>query len=416
MATDIWRRPGGKTWYLNIWDPVRKVKVKKALGPNKRRAEEIAAEWRVGLHAGDPRYKTRAKGATLDSFIPRVLEEHFSHLRHAPDARRALFRFKAFVGNRLLAAITKGLLHEYVTSRRKNMVPPPFRSSSARTAAARKAKLRSQKERGIANTTVNKDIGFINCMMNRAVEWGELETNPLAGFRKLNQKGSIRKRYLHPEEIKALLEAAASVKKTMLLPIVLLALYVGRRRGEILGLTKQDYDRANGYLYCRKTKKGEPDQVPVPPAAQRVLDKLCDEAQSDWLFPNRWLTGPINDIDAAFKRAKRKAGITDFRFHDIRHTAISYMIMAGVDYFTIAQLAGHTTPTMIEQRYGHLSPKHRQASSVLFGSYMDRLTGEAPAQSTQPPRPPEAPIVAQVAGLLTAQQTPAAKQPNGTLG
>jgi integrase len=151
-----------------------------------------------------------------------------------------------------------------------------------------------------------------------------------------------------------------------------------------------------------KTKKGEPDHVPVPPAGQRVLDKLCDEARCEWLFPNRWLTGSIHGVDAAFGRAKRKAGIMDFRFHDIRHTAISYMIMAGVDHFTIAQLAGHTTPTMIEQRYGHLSPRHRQASSILFGSYMDRLTGEAPALA--PFHSPQAPIVVQVAGLLCAEQ------------
>lgn len=404
MAKDIFRRAGRKTWYLNLWDPATGKKIRKALGSNKRRAEQIAAEWRTGLYSGDLRYKTKAKSVTLDEFIPRVIDEHFAALRTLPDARRALLRFRAFAGNRPLASITKGLLHEYVTNRRKNLLPPPLHSKSTRTAAAREARRREQTRRGIANGTVNKDIGVINCMMNRAVEWGEIESNPLAGFKKLNQKGSIRKRYLHPEEIKALLEASASIKKTMLLPAVLLALYVGRRRGEILGLKKRDYDRKNGYLYLRKTKKGEPDQIPVPPAAQRILDKLCDEARCDWLFPNRQLNGPVADIDAAFQRAKRNAGITDFRFHDIRHTAISYMIMAGVDYFTIAQLAGHTTPTMIEQRYGHLSPKHRQASSILFGSYMDRLTGEAPAPPAGHPSPPEAPIVAQVAGLLTDQQ------------
>lgn len=107
-------------------------------------------------------------------------------------------------------------------------------------------------------------------------------------------------------------------------------------------------------------------------------------------------------MKTAFANANRRARITNFRFHDIRHTAISYMVMAGVDYFTIAQLAGHTTPTMIEQRYGHLSPKHRQASAVLFGSYMDRLTGEAPAGITDIRAQPETPIVTQVARLLSS--------------
>jgi hypothetical protein len=71
--------------------------------------------------------------------------------------------------------------------------------------------------------------------------------------------------------------------------------------------------------------------------------------------------------------------------------------MSGIDYFTIAYLAGHTTPTMIESRYGHLSPRHRQASSMLFGSYMDRLTGQGSAQFQ---RVAEIPIAQQVAALI----------------
>jgi hypothetical protein len=138
--------------------------------------------------------------------------------------------------------------------------------------------------------------------------------------------------------------------------------------------------------------------VPVPPTVQEVLDRRCKNTESEWIFPSDKKDGPRRDVKTAFDRAKRAAGLENFRFHDISHTAISYQVLAGVDFFSIAQLAGHTTPSMIETRYGHLSPRHREATSFLFGSYMDRLTGLGATR--EPQKPQETPIVEQVAGIL----------------
>lgn len=396
MPKDIWLR--GKTWYLNVWDPVEKKKIKKALGHNKRKAEEMAAQVRGKILAGELGIKVHRHAATLDEFIPRVLAEHFEGKAYYQSAVIALERFRRFTGNIRLSAVNKELLQRYVSALLKQTIPSPYRGKHAQSEKAREWAAR--KTRPISKTTVNRNVGIIKCMVNRAVEWGELDVNPLAGFRKFSEKDRIRKRFLHESELRGFLAAAKTLQDDSFYDLALIALYIGRRLGEMLNLQCKDYDREHGYIYLHKTKRGEADQVPVPPAAQEVLNRRIDGAVCPWIFPNRSKTGPLKNVSTAFKYVKARAGITDFRFHDLRHTAISYMVMAGVDYFTIAELAGHTTPTMIETRYGHLSPKHKQASSVLFGSYMDRLTGRAAPASSTSLESKQVPIVSQVAAMM----------------
>jgi site-specific recombinase XerD len=77
----------------------------------------------------------------------------------------------------------------------------------------------------------------------------------------------------------------------------------------------------------------------------------------------------FHDVRTAFDNAMTKAGITGFRFHDLRHTAASHMVMAGVDMKTVGKIIGHTTTTTTE-RYSHLTPEHmRGAIEKLSAAY-----------------------------------------------
>ena len=104
--------------------------------------------------------------------------------------------------------------------------------------------------------------------------------------------------------------------------LVTFALYTGRRFAEIVGMRWRDVDLENGYVYFPKTKKKEPDQVALPPRA-RGEHVFCREDG-----------GPRKDIRRVFLWAMRLAGIEGFRFHDLRHTAVSYMMMNGIDLKT----------------------------------------------------------------------------------
>ncbi len=138
----------------------------------------------------------------------------------------------------------------------------------------------------------------------------------------------------------------------------------------------QEVDLENGYIYFPDTKKKEPDQVAIPRQVQEVLRRLKERSFSEYVFCNR--SGKrLGDIRNGFERALERAKIEEFHFHDLRHTAISYMVMKGVDLKTIAELVGHTTPQMISERYGHLSPSHKRAVTEVFGAAMDELSGSS---------------------------------------
>jgi integrase len=137
------------------------------------------------------------------------------------------------------------------------------------------------------------------------------------------------------------------------------------RRSEILGLRKLDVDSANGRLLLPQTKNGEGRIVYLNNLAMAALQRVIvpEGNSTDLLFrgisPER--------ISVAFARACRKVGIQDFRFHDLRHAAASWMRMQGADIHTVAQLLGHKDLRMAA-RYQHLSP-------AFLGEAVKRLDG-----------------------------------------
>ena len=91
----------------------------------------------------------------------------------------------------------------------------------------------------------------------------------------------------------------------------------------------------------------------------------------------------LKNYDDSFRLALGRAGITDFRWHDLRHSFASHMIMAGADLSTVQMCLGHSQQTMT-QRYAHLAPNHiRKAVRML-----DKVFGGVPVQEEQPAQKP----------------------------
>lgn len=388
-----------KVYYTNVWDPHLKRKIKRKVGTSKREAEDVAERLRAKILARGLGIRPRAQAPLLDEFVPRFLSDNYAGRVSVRSAERATERFREFAGNIPLTAVTKGLLHEFVSWRRKHQVPSPYRGKSK---ASPRAKTWAP-QRPIKNGTINRDVQTLKRMISFAHEHEVIEWNTLSGFKTLPTKDSIRKPLLAPEQVQRLLIEAGKSKDRRFQAALVLALYTARRRSDLLRRQTKDYDRSQSLLFLGKTKKGEAEWIQLAGAARRALDLLFDNAVNGWLLPNADGTGPIKDMDTAFREAKKRAGIDpQFRWHDMRHVGISYMVMAGVDFSTIASLVGHTTPTMIEQRYGHLSQRHKDATARVFGGYMDRITGVAPA-SVMAASMQEPSVSAQVADLISAE-------------
>lgn len=198
--------------------------------------------------------------------------------------------------------------------------------------------------------TVRKEVNVLKHMLKLAVEqWEYIPLNPAQGA-KAPKAPAGRVRYLQPTELRALLEASP----LWLRPVVALAACTGMRRGELLALRWLDLDIQNRRVLLPQTKNGEGRIVYLNDSAAAVIRSLPfdkDTKSTDLLFPA--VTG--EQVSLAFLRACRKVNIADCRFHDLRHTAASWLRMSGADIHTVAQLLGHKDLRMAS-RYQHLSP------------------------------------------------------------
>jgi integrase len=201
----------------------------------------------------------------------------------------------------------------------------------------------------VSASTVQKELNALKHMLRLAVEWEIVPINRALGA-KAPRPPAGRVRYLQPTELRALLETCPE----WLRPVAGLAVSTGMRRGEILGLRWLDVDIRSRHILLPQTKNGEGRIVHLNEwalAAIRFLPFGAQTKATDRPFAN---LSP-EQVSVAFKRACRQVGIEDFRFHDLRHTAASWLRMSGADIHTVAQLLGHKDLRMAA-RYQHLSP------------------------------------------------------------
>jgi integrase len=209
-----------------------------------------------------------------------------------------------------------------------------------------------------APATVNRYLAVLShaCTVG-SQEWGWLEASPLRRVRRLREPQG-RVRWLDDAERHRLLDACARSPNRLLLPVVVLALATGARKQELLGLTWREVDLRRARLLLLVTKTGERRSVPLTGRALTELQTLAKVRRLDTalVFPGRDGRAPL-DIRHAWQQAVREAGLSDFRFHDLRHCCASYLAMHGASLVEIAEVLGHKTLQMVK-RYAHLAEAH----------------------------------------------------------
>jgi len=172
-----------------------------------------------------------------------------------------------------------------------------------------------------------------------------------------------RVRFLSDDERDELLKVCKKSSYPHLYTVVVLALSTGMRQGEIMNLTWKDVDTKKGRIILHETKNGERRVVPLLGHAQKLIKKLSKirRIDSGLLFPGKNPKRPVF-IRSPWAKAVVSAKLDDFKFHDLRHSAASYMLMSGASLGEIAELLGHKTLQMVK-RYSHLSESH--AASVV---------------------------------------------------
>ena len=237
--------------------------------------------------------------------------------------------------------------------------------------------------------TVNSHLTLLKSVLAKAVAWKLLATHPLASVKPLKADQAGRVRYLSPDEETRLRAALTArdvrrqarrasanawraargyapypMERDHLTPIVLLALNTGLRKGEVFGLEWRDVDLSAARLTVRGegAKSGQTRYVPLNVEARRVLtDWRASAAGTGVVFPGRADGEALSDVKRAWLPLVRAAQVNGFRFHDLRHTFASKLVMAGVDLNTVRELLGHADLKMT-LRYAHLAPAHKAAA------------------------------------------------------
>jgi integrase len=210
----------------------------------------------------------------------------------------------------------------------------------------------------VGPATVNRHLSALSVAVNIAVrEWGWIENNPLVKVARLKEpRGRVR--FLSDDERERLLAACKASSNRDLYPAVVLALSTGARRMELLGARWSQVDFGRGVVVLHETKNGERRVLPLAGLALELMRERnkVRRIDTDLIFPNSKGTAQTA-MYKAFSRALDEAGIKDFRWHDLRHSAASYLAMNGATLAEIAEVLGHKTLQMVK-RYSHLSEAH----------------------------------------------------------
>lgn len=300
--------------------------------PRKTDAEQWAKQVEADLARGrylpsnDARRRTFAE--MIDRYVKEVLPNKARN-RTAVKMTGQLEWWKAELGPYALVAIT----------------PATISDCKARLLAG-------QTRYGTPRTpqTANRYLAALSAVYKVAVrEWHWLESNPVSNVaRGAESQGRVR--WLDDAERVALFDACEKSDNPDLLPVVLFAISTGARAGEIYGLRWPSVSLKDGRVIFEKTKNNERRAVPI---AGRCLDLLTARSKirrldTDLIFP-----ASRRAIERAFRDALQVAKIEDFRFHDLRHSAASYLAQSGATTAEIAAVLGHKTLAMVK-RYSHL--------------------------------------------------------------
>lgn len=301
---------------------------------------QTESEIREGRHFNKAKSKKHTVGDVIDRYLL-LLEK--DNPKRAKDVCNLLQWWKKEIGHYQLFNLSKDI---FIQTREKLQNKE------------RERKKPQQEVQKLNSATVNRYWIALQTALNIAVnEWEWMVANPMQKIKKL-QESEGRKRFLSDDELERLLEACKKSQNKYLLVVVVLVLSTGGRRSEVLKLKWSDVHFKKNALRLHVTKNKSARTLHLHGSALSLLQKLYKErSESDFIFASPNSNDRPIDIRSAWEAALERANIKDFRFHDLRHSAASYLAMNGASLIEIAEILGHKSLEMVK-RYAHLTETH----------------------------------------------------------
>ena len=337
MKLEARNKGGIKTWYYDFTLNGKRHRgwLKPVSSMAKGQANSTLRKLKVEI-IGDapPPKKTKMRGASL---IKMIFEEYEEYLKtHKPRSYygRMEYMFKNF---------------DFFT--KKNRISPTDISKYQKTRTGQ----------GVCGATINRELNYCDAAFNRAVARNLLSHNPFSGFDKFEEHE--RTRFLTEDELVRILRAVADLdsRSPYLKDIVLTAILTGLRKRAILTLHKDEIDFNLGLItkFPGQTSRNKrAGVIPIPDDLVDMLKSRIEQSKSGYIFENRVTGRPMDNIKKSFKKALKKAGIEDFRFHDLRHTFATYALVRSKDIRGVQEILGHKN-IQTTQKYTHVLAREK---------------------------------------------------------
>lgn len=252
---------------------------------------------------------------------------------------------------------------------------------------------------GLKPSSINRVVNALRGILTKAVEWQAINEHPLAKLKALKIDEGKKARYLSQEEesrlLKALEERDQELKAARsrgnafrlqrgykpipelseysygdrMTPLILLSLKTGMRRGELFDLEWEAVDLHNKVITVKGeiAKSSKTRHIPLSPIALKAIEAWREQAPNaiGRVFPSD-SGGRLDNVKSSWSTILKKAEISSFRWHDMRHDFASKLVMKGVPLNTVRELCGHADLNTT-LRYAHLAPDHKSDAIALIG-------------------------------------------------
>ena len=332
----------GDVWWACIRHRGKKRQVSLETS-NKKLAREIEAKIKAEIIEGRYFEKLEGDSKIFEEMMEQFMEEHAPtvSLSMQKSYRGSLQHLQSFFGGMYVSDISSKDISRYKVNRRK---------------------------KGPAPATINRELAMLSKAFNVAIkEWEWFSDNPVSksGF---EREATGRDRWLPKEEARRLLSHSGLILRQ----IVTFALNTGMRQDEILSLRWPDVSMERRALVVMKTKNGRRRTLPLSDAACAVLEERgkIRHLHSDLVFNSEAGTKiDRHNLGRSFRATLKRAGIKDFRFHDLRHTCATWLAWEGHDIYFIARWLGHEDISMTQRYAHHCVDSLRKGVSAVNADY-----------------------------------------------
>ena len=316
----IYQRGKNKTWWIDFTNS-NGERIRQSSGTQvKQEAQELhdklkADSWRVGVLGAKPHY-------TWQQAVLKYLSERMN--QKSIRTTKEVLRYLDFhLGGKNLDEIDK-LLVDSIRQHKQST--------------------------GVTVGTINRTLTILRAVLNSAKEWGWLDNVPVV---KLISDVPNRVRWLTQEQVTILLNELPAHLNVM----VRFSLATGLRESNVTGLqwSQVDINRVCLWIHADQAKSLKAISVPLNDDALKVISEQKGKHLTNvFTYKNKPIKTANNQ---AWRKALKRAGIENFRYHDLRHTWASWHIQNGTPLHVLKELGGWADLTMV-MRYAHLSSDH----------------------------------------------------------